>query len=436
MISAIKSFILDGQALAAKKEENKVAVKKERAIPHVSIVLENDSDFVLRKTSARTSSLLVCILSQGMFYIKDEKSGELKPVTKSSEFEHFLYGTDVNYLNNKDMEFKQLKYRIYRKNMATVKISNFMYAAIIHSKIVQELVNHKIFLSEECIGSPNTISFLTNKSIKDIAAKIIFAQENLIQEGYELGSSTFEKVFNFFSQLEKVGVNFDKIKYNTEKINILSRHNQDWWKPGWYSDDKMSSCIKLGNLDFNRFIDYLLYLYTVEGVSANNSSRDSDGFGYGDYYDYLDMQIKMYGRILEKYPQNWLTEHHKLANTFSSWKKIHENDIMLERSKAVEQYQYSNDTYTVVIPKTSNDVVDEGCQLCHCVGSYVDRIVNGETNIVFVRYKNTPQESLVTVEIKNGTIVQYRGKYNRSLTEEEMDFLREWSKKVKLGLNV
>ena len=49
MISAIKSFILDGQALAAKKEENKVAVKKERAIPHVSIVLENDSDFVLRK---------------------------------------------------------------------------------------------------------------------------------------------------------------------------------------------------------------------------------------------------------------------------------------------------------------------------------------------------------------------------------------------------
>ena len=438
-MSVMKDFINEGRNFLAKAEGKEVKKEnKAKAVPHIELVLENDSDFIFRRTTPTTSNLLVCILSQGIIYIKNEKNGEMK-TCGVKDFEHFLSGSDFNY-RDKGVTFKQLKYSPWEKGLCSARIGAFMAYAIKHTEKAKELVNHKIFLGEDCFTSKEALSLLDILPLSELANKLAFIEDVFLNtdenKHYYTATDVLKTAINFFAKLEKVGVNFDKIKHNAENLRIISQDSY-WWR-GWGDNNWIDSCIEFGNLDFNRFMNYLVYLVDNEGLELLSGGwSSSERIKISDYYDYLKMQKEMYGSIKEKYPENWLSEHHKLVKTYAAWKKLHENDIILERAKALEKYQYSNKKYTVVIPTNSAQVVDEGYQLGHCVGSYVNRIVEGETNIVFVRYKETPEESLVTVEINNkGSIIQCRGKGNRDVTPEENDFLREWAEKVNLSINV
>ena len=64
--------------------------------------------------------------------------------------------------------------------------------------------------------------------------------------------------------------------------------------------------------------------------------------------------------------------------------------------------------YVVVLPEKPNDLIIEGELMRHCVGSYVDKVVNGQTYIVFVRRKVDPKTPYITAQIKlNGKLGQY-----------------------------
>ena len=127
-----------------------------------------------------------------------------------------------------------------------------------------------------------------------------------------------------------------------------------------------------------------------------------------------------------------MTEKQKLNANYSVWKEKHKEDIMLQRSEAVKGLEYKKEPYCIMIPQKTGDIIDEGYQLGHCVGSYVDKVLGGETNIVFMRKITTPEKSLVTVEVKNGAVIQFRGKADRDCTKEELDFLIKWAKEKKL----
>ena len=417
-----KIFLSSGDVATEKKQENK---KKTVNIPHISLVLENDTDFILKRETKTSVSLLVCILSQGLIYIKNEKTGEIKNCVYKDVI-NFLNGSDYHGYDN-NLSFTNLKYEIFDKGFVTPHLSSFFEFALKNRELVKNLVNNKIFLSSFCFASKTLMTIIENIAPEVLSKWIIFAKENLRVE--DLSKTEVEYIINFFTKLKQAGINFDKIKHNAEKMRAISAVNKEWWHFSTREDKGLVGAIQDFNLEFNRVCDYLLYLSTVEGlrVEMGGGYWSNKEFPSKDYYDYLDMQKKMYGSVKIKYPENWLTEHHKLIVTYNTWAKLHENDIILKQAKNLEPLLYENKEYIVIAPKSSNDVIDEGYQLGHCVGSYVSRIVAGETNILFVRYKSTPTESLVTVEVNDNAICQYRGKGNRSVTEEEKDFLKEWA---------
>jgi hypothetical protein len=56
---------------------------------------------------------------------------------------------------------------------------------------------------------------------------------------------------------------------------------------------------------------------------------------------------------------------------------------------------------------------------------------------MFIRYKDSPEESLLTVEVTpEQKIVQVRGFMNRAYTHAEYDFMKEWATKKQLKLCV
>ena len=51
---------------------------------------------------------------------------------------------------------------------------------------------------------------------------------------------------------------------------------------------------------------------------------------------------------------------------------------------------------------------------------------------MFVRLSNQPKKPLYTLEVRQGKIAQFRGKYNQDVPAEVWDIAKEWMKQTKL----
>ena len=101
------------------------------------------------------------------------------------------------------------------------------------------------------------------------------------------------------------------------------------------------------------------------------------------------------------------------------------------------EYEHEDHDFCVVIPKGPEDLVVEGVQLSHCVKSYIDRVSDGRTNIVFIRKKEEPWKPFFTVEVTNDRVVaQVHGLANRNADTEPgmLEFVHQWAKSKRLRI--
>jgi hypothetical protein len=183
------------------------------------------------------------------------------------------------------------------------------------------------------------------------------------------------------------------------------------------------------NLEYNRFINYITSDLYSQGIADFNYDM------LKIYEDYLRMQIGLYGKVREKYSKHLKTDHDKISLKNSEYSKHKQDLLMFNIAEYQRKLEYRSGKYIIRIPETSMEVVDEGVDLCHCVASYVEDIVKGQTLIVFLRDKNEPDESLVTIEVCNEEIKQVQGFCRRLPHEDENLFIKEWAKKKNLICN-
>lgn len=92
------------------------------------------------------------------------------------------------------------------------------------------------------------------------------------------------------------------------------------------------------------------------------------------------------------------------------------------KQSAAFSFQHGN--YTIVLPQSNSDIIREGNLMHHCVGSYCQRVSDGQTYIVFVRNISTPTQPYITCQVSlNGTIQQYFLAFdNRISSDEDKEF--------------
>ena len=132
---------------------------------------------------------------------------------------------------------------------------------------------------------------------------------------------------------------------------------------------------------------------------------------------------RMHDEVLEVYnTKKFAIENKKFAKRIETWKK----------------FEYVGNDFSVIAPTKANDIAREGVKLHHCVKSYVGRVANGETNIVFIRKNIDLEKPFFTVEITNdNTIQQVHGLKNRNANTEKglTEFVKKWAKDKKLKLS-
>lgn len=156
------------------------------------------------------------------------------------------------------------------------------------------------------------------------------------------------------------------------------------------------------------------------------------------YGDYIDMAVQLHCSFPANIEVDRVAEAHDVAMEAYNAQKI---AIEVEKWNALKPtwrkwtFDDKNEDYVVILPEKPQDLAVEGITLHHCVKSYIGKVSNGTTNIVFIRKREEIDEPFFTVEISNeGGVEQIHGFGNRNLgTEPELvPFVNKWIKAKKL----
>ena len=172
-------------------------------------------------------------------------------------------------------------------------------------------------------------------------------------------------------------------------------------------------------------------------------ARTQKDFSLTEYRDYLD-QCKRLNLQTDKdfilFPQNLHAAHQgniKIENDLKEQEKIkqakeRDNKFKKRYKELCDRYEYQSDGLIITPATGSADLWREGKELNHCVGTYADRYLLGQTNILLIRKLDEPDKPYFTMEISNSdVIIQTRGLRNCPPTSEVEAFIKTWQHEIK-----
>ena len=172
------------------------------------------------------------------------------------------------------------------------------------------------------------------------------------------------------------------------------------------------------------YFDYLRMNRNIEQLKEVNHQAV-----LGNYVTITDVGYPRHNKI-EKYPKALTILHRLVTRNYSVMSKVYDDEKF--KSCVNLDFEWADRDYVLIMPRSTDCLKNEGTDLNHCVGSYVKSILDGRTQIGFLRDVRKPDESLVTVEIRSNGIQQVRGYGNRLPSDEEMAWLEKYAKKKNL----
>lgn len=125
-------------------------------------------------------------------------------------------------------------------------------------------------------------------------------------------------------------------------------------------------------------------------------------------------------------PPDLMIAHGHTMQLVSDMQNEELNGQIKKRLAHLEKYNYAAEGLLIRPAKSVGELKAEGAALHHCVATYVQRYVNGETVILLVRSQKEPEVPFVTVEYRNNRIIQARADRNGAPPKEVTEFLGQW----------
>lgn len=172
-----------------------------------------------------------------------------------------------------------------------------------------------------------------------------------------------------------------------------------------------------GNVQFNK------------EIYDNLSSQVSDYFveACREYYYYASLLGD-----LNPYPEN--PDLDEIFDAVDDMKEIFDSindenklDADIRKHNDPSRFAFEDEDYIIVTPTEVREFIREANAQRNCLRCYVERVASGNTNIVFVRRKNRPKDSFVTMEIHKNTITQFRGIFNTVPAVKTLEFIGKFA---------
>ena len=220
----VKDFIIDLDEIK-KDNEKKNPAKRNKSSVDYSLKLENDMDFVVNKKSSRLDKDLVFLVSQGLFYIKNNKTNEITKLNKlnvSRNIGSFVKDLSIPF------EFQKAKW----------------IKGLQDKEEMIEIVKNpdRVFIIQNNLESPNI-------SKSDYTISLIKKNKKL----FNLIYSTFNSFYGD-SKVSSIYFVCDRFNYNNAEVfvKLLKQTNMN----GYYLDS-IVKFIETYNCDTNTFLEYI-----------------------------------------------------------------------------------------------------------------------------------------------------------------------------------
>ena len=183
---------------------------------------------------------------------------------------------------------------------------------------------------------------------------------------------------------------------------------------------------------WKEMVDYLEAVYMHQCIEKEEAVTV--------WRDYLNMAKDLGYALNEKsrkFPNSLRKEHDIVVFATNALAEQEAKEEFLQHAQENhDRYHFTYDKLMAIVPQTTEDVVQEATQQHNCLRSYIRSIQNGSTAVAFIRRKDTPDKSYVTVEIRDSQIMQIQGFANRSPRCPELtEFLQHWTKAKKLKIS-
>ena len=272
-------------------------------------------------------------------------------------------------------------------------------------------------------GLGNNISGSLSKTINDIPKGLITLVRNhsdinlndAFVDNYKENPDGFLLPYkmSFISLNQK-----DIITILNTKKECKKYYGDKSWQYNWEYVCVYNLLIKKYKYNAKSLLNYLDYLKTFEAI-------DNIRYLLFELLDYVNMMSTISNKF-DKYPKNFLTTHRISCRNYNNFKQQF-NELKFSESIKKDMEICIGD-YMFVYPKSTQDMKDEAAQQSNCLASYIQKVIDGECDILFLRKKEDINKSLVTLEVRNNQIVEAKQKYNRPVSEKQQEVINKWNK--------
>lgn len=149
------------------------------------------------------------------------------------------------------------------------------------------------------------------------------------------------------------------------------------------------------------------------------------------YKDYLEACEKLGIKLISRktlFPDNLIKSHDEVINKLDSIENGKANLKIWPIYLKLSKYTYNDDEYIIYPSPSAESMKDESKQQGNCVGySYLEPYSDDRTEIYFIRKLKNPIKSFITLEYKNGKVVQKELPFHcKNFTKEQNDFIEKW----------
>ena len=204
--------------------------------------------------------------------------------------------------------------------------------------------------------------------------------------------------------------------------------------------------IALSDKVTNQDLDLYYNLFLSKKGNLSKNIEKVIGYITNNYIEYRKLweNIKELGRLDESlYPEFPKAEELSTLipditvrlETYKDEKLYNKlNEQYKEFVDSLQQYTFSNEKYSIIVPQVVQELDIEGNVLHHCVGTYKQNIASGKEIILFLRKNSDLKTPYYTIDLDtDGFIRQIHTKNNGDIAADKdrdsiMEFLDKWGK--------
>lgn len=431
---SIKDYLITEKELSQSDK-----APQQKAKPTWTVEEQSGADVIICRTVGKSKQHLCLIFSQSMFYIK-----------KASRMEHLEYKNFTSFFSGSDMLVLGTNFVLSNEKNVRENFIKFLNILPDGDEDTMKKARNALLASGIMVVQANDLHDYTRAWRREstlLNAAILFAANfkcllKDMQGKGEVNNWQLEAIIDIANEfgidntrkaLEPIMAKAQLRGHTLElhslfDLNTNGKVNYGYSGIKYYGDSKHSSTMHV-HFEFDRFLDYMFRQSVAEGFENDLSEW------VRTWKDALSMEILINKRIVDKYPENLLSYHQILAaEALKIQEKINE-EMFSKRVEESRFLEYSHGDYIIKVPESKNDFLDEACQQHNCLAGYVSTFINGACLIAFLRKKDNPDKSFVTLEVRtksNGDllIMQAKEKYNHNPSRDIMDYLNEWIDKL------